>query len=70
MIFLLRSLARVASLPTGNDSTVYGAARTSPQGFFLHHITAISSAIAEAESATVLSHAATRNFLLTLAARA
>ena len=70
VVYLLRMLARTASLPTGNDTTVYGTARTSPQSFFLHHITAISSAIAGAESKAVLEDAATRNFLLTLAMRA
>ena len=64
-IWLLRQLARVATLPTGNDTTVYGTSRTSPSSFFLHHIAAISSAIAAAQSHTVLKEAATRNFLLT-----
>ena len=51
-IWLLRQLARVATLPTGNDTTVYGTSRTSPSSFFLHHIAAISSAIAAAQSHT------------------
>ena len=66
VIFALRSCARVASMPTGNDTTVYGTSRTSPQSFFSHHLAAISAAIAQAESHVLTTYAATRNLFLTL----
>ena len=66
VVYLLRMLARTASLPTGNDTTVYGTSRTSPQSFFPHHLAAISAAIAQAESHTLITYAATRNLFLTL----
>ena len=67
VIFALRSCARVASMPTGNDTTVYGTSRTSPQSFFSHpRLAAISAAIAQAESHVLTTYAATRNLFLTL----
>ena len=46
VVMLLRALARLATLPSGNNTTVYGSSRASPKSFFPHHVTAISAAIA------------------------
>ena len=50
---LLRSLAAAARLPDANDTTQYGASRTSPQSFYGHHAAAIACAVAAQESLTI-----------------
>ena len=57
MIHLLRANARVARAPGTRDSTVYGAARTSPREYYAHHSAAISAAIVFADARVLLSHA-------------
>ena len=54
LVALLRMLARMATLPSGNDTTVYGTSRASPKAFYQHHAAAISSAILEADSQAIL----------------
>ena len=66
VVMLLRSLARLATLPSGNDTTVYGSSRASPKAFFPHHVASISAAIAHAESETILAKAAHETFMLSL----
>jgi hypothetical protein len=58
---LLRHLAHLAKSPAGNDSTIYGTSRLSPQSFYQHHAAAISAAIVAADSATILKYAASCN---------
>jgi len=50
---LLRYLAAAARLPDANDTTQYGASRTSPQSFYGHHAAAIACAVAAQESLTI-----------------
>ena len=57
---LLRDLSRTATLPSGNDATVYGQSRASPHAFFPHHAAAISAAAVNADARTVLVAAADR----------
>ena len=57
MTLLLRANARVARAPGTHDSTVYGAARTSPREYYAHHAAAISSAIVFTDARTLLSYA-------------
>lgn len=63
LVWLLRQLARSATLPEGCDTTAYGSSRGSPRAFFPHHThtAAISAAIAGADAHAVLTDAASRN---------
>ena len=61
LVWLLRQLARSATLPEGCDTTVYGSSRGSPRAFFPHHAAAISAAITSADAHAILTDAATRN---------
>ena len=68
LVMLLRTLARTATLPSGSDTTVYGASRASPKAFFPHHLASISSAIVDADAQAVLAKAAHETFMLSLGA--
>ena len=48
-----RALDRTSRLPTTQDSTVYGIARSSPRGFYAHHLAAHASAVIFADVTTV-----------------
>ena len=61
LVWLLRRLARSATLPEGCDTTAYGTSRGSPRAFFPHHAAAISAAIAGADAHAILADAASRN---------
>ena len=61
LVWLLRQLARSATLPEGCDTTAYGSSRASPRAFFPHHAAAISAAIVSADAHAVLTDAASRN---------
>ena len=62
----LRALDKASRLPTTQDSTIYGVARSSPRTHLTHHLAAISHAIVTADAATVLEFAAVLNARLTL----
>ena len=62
----LRALGKQARAPTTHDSTRYGLARTSPTSFYVHHVAAISAAIAYADATTVLLAAAAMSFKLAI----
>ena len=61
LVWLLRQLARSATLPEGCDTTAYGTSRGSPRAFFPHHAAAISAAITGADAHSILTDAASRN---------
>ena len=61
LVWLLRRLARSATLPEGCDTTAYGTSRGSPRAFFPHHAAAISAAIIGADAHAILADAASRN---------
>ena len=62
---LLRAASKSIGLPGVSDKTIYGTGRSCPRGFYLHHLTAISAAIAHADALTLLNHASSLNFQLT-----
>ena len=46
---LIRRLAAHVATPEGHDATAYGLSPPSPQSFYRHHLSAISSAIVHAD---------------------
>ena len=62
---LLRSLSRLAGKVGHRDGTAYGTARTSTSSFFVHHLSALSRALATSDALTLLNAAATNDFLTT-----
>ena len=63
---LLKALGRAANAPGTHDSTVYGSGRASPQGFYAHHVAAISSAVVNADALTVVNAASSMGFKLSV----
>ena len=61
---LLRRYARLAREAGVVDYTVYGESRSSPQDFYLHHLSAHSAAVVYADVDTLLDAASCRSFWL------
>ena len=53
-------------VPGTHDSIVYGSGRASPQGFYAHHVAAISSAVVHADALTVVNAASSMSFKLSV----
>ena len=68
-IRLIRRLAALVATPEGHDATVYGLSPSSPQSFYRHHLSAISSAIVHADALVVRAQAESYAFMLTLDVR-
>ena len=66
---LIRRLATHVATPEGHDATAYGLSRSSPQSFYRHHLSAISSAIVCADALVVRARAESYAFMLTLDVR-
>ena len=68
---LIRRLAAHVATPEGHDATVYGLrlSPSSPQSFYRHHLSAISSAIVHADALVVRAQAESYAFMLTLDVR-
>ena len=66
---LIRRLATHVTTPEGHDGTAYGLSRLSPQSFYRHHLSAISSAIVYADALVVRAQAESYAFMLTLDVR-
>ena len=63
---LLRTLGKAAGTAGTHDSTVYGTSRASPQGFFAHHVAAISAAVTQADAGVILNVASSLSFKLSV----
>ena len=66
---LIRRLAAHVATPEGHDATAYGLSPSSPQSFYRHHLSAISSAIVHADALVVRAQAESYAFMLTLDVR-
>ena len=64
---LLTALAKEVKGRGRSDGTVYGRARTSTRSFFVYHLSAIASAVMQAEALTIANAAATLAFVSTRA---
>ena len=62
-VSLLRALGKAVQKPGAQDGTVYGRNRSATRSFFVHHVSAIAAAVADADALTIANAAAAIAFV-------
>ena len=62
-VSLLKALGKAVQKPGAQDGTVYGRNRSATRSFFVHHVSAIAAAVADADALTIANAAAAIAFV-------